>query len=112
MKMNKKIAELEKQLMPEKEIPVFWPGDEVAVHIKIKEGEKERIQVFNGLCIDKKGSGKRKTFTVRKVSYGEGVERTFFLYAPNIVKIEVLKTRKDNRMAPRARMYYVREKDK
>lgn len=110
--MNKKIEELERQLTPEKEIPVFWPGDDIAVHVRIKEGEKERIQVFNGLCIAKQGNGTRKTFTVRKVSYGEGVERTFMLYSPNVAKIEVLKTREKNRMAPRARMYYVRNKNK
>ena len=110
--MNKKIEELEKQLIPGKEVPVFWPGDDVAVHVKIKEGEKERIQVFNGLCIGRQGNGMRKTFTVRKISYGEGVERTFLLYSPSVVKIEVLKTRKNNRMAPRAKMYYVRAKDK
>jgi len=110
--MNKKIEELENQLAPEKEIPVFWPGDDIAVHVRIKEGEKERVQIFTGLCIASQGDGKRKTFTVRKVSYGEGVERTFLLYSPNVVKIEVLKTRQKNRMAPRARMYYVRKKEK
>lgn len=110
--MIKKIEELEKELIPDKEVPMFWPGDDISVHVKIKEGEKERIQVFNGLCIGKKGSGMRQTFTVRKISYGEGVERTFMLYSPNVVKIEITKTRKNNRMAPRAKMYYVRKKAK
>mgnify|MGYP001191605837 CR=1 FL=1 len=109
--MSKKIDELEKQLIPEKEFPVFWPGDDVAVHVRIKEGEKERVQVLNGMCIGKQGSGRRETFTVRKVSYGEGVERTFMLYSPSLVKIEIMKSRKNNRMAPRAKMYYTREKN-
>ncbi len=108
--MSKKIQELEKELAPKKEIPVFWPGDDIAVHIKIREGEKERTQVFSGTCIGRKGTGMRETVTVRKISYGEGVERIFPLYSPNVVKIDVVKTRKKNRLAPRAKMYYLRKK--
>jgi len=110
--MNKKIEEIEKKLLPQKEIPEFWPGDELAVHIRIKEGDKERTQVFTGTCLGRRGKGIRETFTVRKISYGEGVERVFPLYSPNIVKIEVLKTRERNRLAPRAKMYYLRKKNK
>lgn len=108
----KKVEEIEEKFKPQKEICEFWPGDEIAVHIKIKEGEKERIQVFTGTCIGRSGKGIRETFTVRKISYGEGVERVFPLYSPNIVKIEVLKTRERNRLAPRAKMYYLRKKNK
>ncbi|MCM8804857.1 MAG: 50S ribosomal protein L19 [Candidatus Omnitrophica bacterium] len=108
----KKVEEIEEKLKIQKEIPDFWPGDEIAVHIRIREGEKERIQIFTGTCIGKRGKGIRETFIVRKISYGEGVERIFPLYSPNIVKIEVLKTRERNRLAPRAKMYYLRNKNK
>jgi len=110
--MNKKIEEIENQMIEKKEIPEFWPGDDVSVHFKIREGEKERVQVFTGTCIGRKGRGLRETFTVRKISYGEGVEKVFPLYSPNIVKIDVVKTRERNRLAPRAKMYYLRKKNK
>jgi len=106
--MNKQIEEIEKEIIKNKEIPEFWPGDDISIHYKIKEGEKERIQIFTGTCIGRKGSGAQETFTVRKISYGEGVEKVFPLYSPNVVKIEVIKTRKRNRLAPRAKMYYLR----
>ncbi len=111
--MSKRIIEeLEKKIAPEKkDIPDFWPGDEITVHIKVKEGDKERIQIFNGICIGRQGSGIKETFTVRKVSYGEGVERTFPLYSPVIAKIEVNKTRPNNKLAPRAKMYYLKRRD-
>ena len=108
----KKVGEIEEKMKLNKEIPEFWPGDEIAVHVKIKEGEKERIQVFTGTCIARRGKGIRETFTVRKISYGEGVERIFPLYSPNIAKIEILKTRERNRLAPRAKMYYLRKKNR
>ena len=110
--MNRKIEEIENEMIEKKDIPEFWPGDDVSVHFKIKEGEKERVQVFTGTCIGRKGRGLRETFTVRKISYGEGVEKVFPLYSPNIVKIEVVKTRERNRLAPRAKMYYLRKKNK
>lgn len=110
--MNKKIEEIENEMIEKKDIPEFWPGDDVSVHFKIKEGEKERVQVFTGTCIGRKGRGLRETFTVRKISYGEGVEKVFPLYSPNIIKIEVVKTRERNRLAPRAKMYYLRKKNK
>jgi len=108
--MDKIIEELEKDFSPKKDIPEFWPGDDIAVHVKVKEGDKERIQIFTGTCIARKGKGIRETFTVRKISYGEGVERTFPLYSPNIAKIEVIKTREKKGLAPRGKMYYLRKK--
>ena len=108
--MSIKMEELEKQMLPKKEIPEFWPGDDVSVHVRIKEKEKERTQLFSGTCIGRKGRGMRETFTVRKVSYGEGVERIFPIYSPNVIKIEVIKTRKKKGIAPRAKLYYLREK--
>jgi large subunit ribosomal protein L19 len=108
---NKIIEELEKKITPKKDVPVFWPGDEITVHIKLKEGDKERIQTFNGICIGRQGRGMRETFTVRKVSYGEGVERTFPLYSPGVAKIEVNSTRADNKLSSRAKMYYLKKRD-
>jgi large subunit ribosomal protein L19 len=83
----------------------FNPGDLVRVHVKIKEGDKERIQVFQGTVIQKRGEGSGKTFSVRKTSQGIGVERTFPLYSPNVAKIEVLKSGK----VRRAKLFYLRE---
>jgi large subunit ribosomal protein L19 len=85
-------------------IPDFKPGDSVRVHVKVVEGEKERIQVFAGVVIRKSGGGIRSTFTVRKVSYGIGVERTFPIHSPRLDKIEVM-TRGHVR---RAKLYYLR----
>ena len=96
------IKEVEKEYK-KKDIPEFWPGDEIAVQIKVVEGEKERKQVFSGTVIKRGGKGIGKTFTVRKVSYGEGVERIFPLYSPFIEKISLLKKGKRNR----AKFYYL-----
>jgi large subunit ribosomal protein L19 len=85
-------------------VPDFKPGDTVRVHVKVTEGEKERIQVFAGVVIRKSGGGIRASFTVRKVSYGIGVERTFPLHSPRLDKIEVM-TRGHVR---RAKLYYLR----
>lgn len=87
-----------------KEVPEFNSGDTVKVHVKIKEGNRERIQIFEGLVIKRQGSGISETFTVRKVSYGIGVERTFPVHAPSIDKIEV--TRKGK--VRRAKLHYIR----
>jgi large subunit ribosomal protein L19 len=85
--------------------PVFSPGDSVKVHVKVKEGEKERIQVFAGVVIARRGGGSRETFTVRKISGGIGVERVFPLHSPVIDRIEV-----DRRgQVRRAKLYYLRE---
>jgi len=87
------------------DIPAFHPGDTVNVHVKVIEGSKERIQVFRGVVIRRQGGGIRETFTVRKESYGVGVERTFPVHSPNIDHIEVV-VRGDVR---RAKLYYLRE---
>ena len=87
------------------DIPDFGAGDTVAVHVKVIEGSKERIQVFKGAVIRRQGGGIRETFTVRKESYGVGVERTFPVHSPNIHHIEVV-IRGDVR---RAKLYYLRE---
>ena len=88
------------------DIPEFRPGDTVRVYVKVKEGDKERIQAFEGVVIRKRGSGTDGTFTVRKVSYGIGVERTFPFNAKVIDRIEVLK----RGIVRRARLYYLRER--
>jgi len=86
------------------DLPDFRPGDTIAVHVKVIEGEKERIQVFKGVCIAKKGSGINATFTVRKISNGIGVERIFPMHSPRIEKIEVVRPGK----VRRAKLYYLR----
>lgn len=87
-------------------LPAFQPGDTLKVWVRIKEGDRERQQVFEGVCIARKRGGINASFTVRKISYGEGVERLFPLHSPNIAKVEVLK-RGDVR---RAKLYYLRER--
>ncbi len=88
------------------DIPNFQPGDTVKVHVKVVEGTRERIQVFEGVVIRRKGSSISETFTVRRVSYGVGVERTFPLHSPRIAKIEVSRRGR----VRRARLYYLRER--
>ena len=88
------------------EIPAFAPGDTLKVHVRVVEGNKERVQVFQGVVIRRQGDGVRETFTVRKVSYGVGVERTFPVHSPVIARIEVV-TRGDVR---RAKLYYLRDR--
>lgn len=88
------------------DIPRFGPGDEVKVHVRVVESGKERIQVFQGNIIAISGSGIQETYTVRKLSYGVGVERTFPVHAPTVAKIEVVK-RGDVR---RAKLYYLRDR--
>ena len=87
------------------DIPNFEPGDTVRVHVKVKEGDKERIQVFQGIVISRKGGGTRQMFTVRKVSGGVGVERMFPLYSPSIDRIEVER----HGRVRRAKLYYLRD---
>jgi large subunit ribosomal protein L19 len=87
------------------EIPDFAAGDDVAVHYKVIEGDKERIQIFRGLVIQRKGNGVNQTFTVRKVSGGVGVERVFPLHSPRIAKIERTRTGK----VRRAKLFYIRQ---
>ena len=87
------------------DIPDFRPGDSVKVHVRVVEGNRSRIQIFQGVVIPRQGGGIRETFTVRKVSFGVGVERTFPVHTPFVEKIEVV-TRGDVR---RAKLYYLRE---
>lgn len=96
---------VDKQQMRD-DIPDFRPGDTVRVHAKVRERGKERIQVFEGVVIRKRRGQKRSTFTVRKISFGVGVERIFPLYSPNIDKIEVVRYGK----VRRAKLYYLRNK--
>jgi large subunit ribosomal protein L19 len=86
------------------DLPAFKVGDGVRVHTKVREGEKERIQVFAGIVIARKGRGIQETFTVRRISYGEGVEKVFPVHSPNIDKIEIDRESK----VMRARLYYLR----
>ena len=87
------------------DIPVFGPGDTLKVHVRVVEGTRERVQIFEGVVIRRSGGGARETFTVRKVSFGVGVERTFPVHTPVVEKIEIL-TRGDVR---RAKLYYLRD---
>ena len=88
------------------EIAEFNPGDTVKVHAKVKEGGKERIQIFEGVVIAKKGTGIRETFTVRKISFGIGVERIFPVHSPKVEKVELVKEGDVNR----AKLYYLRDR--
>jgi large subunit ribosomal protein L19 len=101
--MHTAIAELEKAQIRD-DIPAFRPGDTLRVHVKVTEGTRSRVQVFQGVVIRRQGGSARETFTVRKVSYGVGVERTFPVHTPAIEKIEVV-TRGRVR---RAKLYYLR----
>ena len=105
MRTNKIIAALEAEQM-NKKVPAFNPGDTVEVKVKVKEGDRERLQAFEGVVIAKRNRGLNSSFIVRKISSGEGVERTFQLYSPLIASIEV-KRRGDVR---RAKLYYLRER--
>ena len=97
------IETLEKEQL-RSDIPVFAPGDQVRVHAKIVEGNRERIQVFEGRVIARQGVGVRETFTVRRISYGIGVERLFPVHSPRIAKIEVV----SRGVVRRAKLYYLR----
>lgn len=88
------------------DLPAFRVGDNIKVHVKIKEGNKERIQIFEGLVIAKKHEGSKETFVVRKVSYGVGVERTFPVNSPLIASIEIVRSNKIRR----AKLYYMRDR--
>ncbi|EHN60420.1 ribosomal protein L19 [Listeria innocua ATCC 33091] len=101
--MNKLIDEITKsQLNPD--VPSFRPGDTVRVHAKVVEGTRERIQLFEGVVIKRRGAGISETFTVRKISNGVGVERTFPVHTPRIAKLEVIRRGK----VRRAKLYYLR----
>ena len=87
-------------------IPEFRPGDTVTVNVKVKEGERSRVQAFEGVCIARSGAGINESFTVRKISYGEGVERVFPIYSPMIDSIKVVRKGK----VRRAKLYYLRDR--
>ena len=95
-----------KKILSEKKIPDFYPGDVVKVGVRITEGKKERVQYFEGVCIAKKSRDLNSSFTVRKISFGEGVERTFALYSPNVDSIKVTRSGK----VRRAKLYYLRDR--
>ena len=94
------------KIVAERSIPDFSAGDTIKVDVKIVEGDKERIQAFEGLCIARSGGGLNESFTVRKISYGEGVERIFPIFSPKIAGISVLKKGK----VRRAKLYYLRDR--
>ncbi len=98
------IEQLDKEMMAGKEIPVFNPGDTIVVQLKVKEGDRERLQSFEGLVIAKRNRGLNSAFTLRKISHGEGVERTFQTYSPLLAEIKV----KRRGAVRRAKLYYMR----
>ena len=104
------ILELEKEeadrLAAKRAIPAFRPGDTLRVNVRIKEGERERVQAYEGVCIARQGQGINESFTVRKISFGEGVERIFPIHSPNIESIEV----KRRGVVRRAKLYYLRDR--
>ena len=104
------IQQLEKEeldrLAATRAIPDFQAGDTLRVNVKIKEGDRERVQAYEGVCIGRQGGGVNESFTVRKISFGEGVERVFPLYSPNIDSIEV----KRRGVVRRAKLYYLRDR--
>ena len=102
--MDTAIADLELAQVRQ-DIPDFRPGDTLKVHVRVKEGNRSRIQVFQGVVIRRQGGGARETFTVRKISYGVGVERTFPVHSPSIEKIEVVSQGR----VRRAKLYYLRD---
>ena len=89
-----------------KTIPDFQPGDTVIVNVKVKEGERSRVQAYEGVCIARNGGGLNESFTVRKISYGEGVERVFPIYSPNVDSIKVVR----RGAVRRAKLYYLRDR--
>ena len=102
------IEQLEKEQIEAlgKSVPDFAPGDTLKVNVKVKEGERERLQAFEGVCIARSGRGLNESFTVRKISFGEGVERVFPVHSPLVNSIEVVRRGK----VRRAKLYYLRER--
>ncbi|MCZ0734985.1 50S ribosomal protein L19 [Phreatobacter sp. AB_2022a] len=99
-------AEEAARVLGEKSIPTFAPGDTVIVNVKVREGERTRVQAYEGVCIARSGGGLMESFTVRKISYGEGVERVFPIYSPSIDSIKVVRRGK----VRRAKLYYLRDR--
>jgi len=102
---TKWLEKIEGEQMRREAVPVFGIGDAVRVHVKIKEGDKERVQVFAGSVIARNGRGATETFTVRRISYGEGIERVFPVHSPALARIEVERAGK----VRRAKLYYLRK---
>ncbi|MBY0421191.1 MAG: 50S ribosomal protein L19 [Parvularculaceae bacterium] len=102
------IEQLEKEHIAElgKTVPEFGPGDTLRVNVKVVEGDRERVQAFEGVCIGRSGRGLNENFTVRKISFGEGVERVFPVYSPLVDSVEVVRRGK----VRRAKLYYLRER--
>lgn len=98
------LQDVERQYLRQDTVPDFRPGDTVRVHVRVVEGDKSRIQVYQGVVIGRRGGGTRETFTVRKISGGVGVERVFPLHSPNVDKIDVVRQGK----VRRAKLYYLR----
>ncbi|HYF95603.1 MAG TPA: 50S ribosomal protein L19 [Symbiobacteriaceae bacterium] len=101
--MSNIINEIEREYL-RNDIPAFRPGDTVRVHVKVVEGTRERIQAYEGVCIRRQGAGLNETFTVRRISYGVGVERTFPVHSPRLAQIEVVR----RGVVRRAKLYYLR----
>ena len=99
-------AEQAAKLSAIRPVPEFQPGDTVIVNVKVKEGERTRVQAYEGVCIARNGGGLNESFTVRKISYGEGVERVFPIHSPNIDSIKVVRRGK----VRRAKLYYLRDR--
>ncbi len=103
---NRLLEKIDVENRRKDELPAFKIGDSIAVHVRIKEGEKERIQLFHGAVIARDGGGSTETFTVRRISFGYGVERVFPVHSPSIAKIEI-----ENRgRVRRAKLYYLRQR--
>jgi large subunit ribosomal protein L19 len=102
--MHPVISQIEKEYLKKSKLPDFQPGDTVRLSLKVKEGDKERLQAFEGVVISRKNGGLRETFTVRRVSFGIGVERTFFVHSPVIEKFRLVRRGK----VRRAKLYYLR----
>ena len=100
------IRQLEAEQIQDQSVPDFAPGDTVVVQVKVREGDRERLQSFEGLVIARRNRGANSSFTVRKISYGEGVERVFPLYSPNVASVEV----KRRGRVRRAKLYYLRDR--
>lgn len=94
------------RLTAKRSVPEFQPGDTLIVNVRVKEGDRTRVQAYEGVCISRKGGGLQESFTVRKISYGEGVERVFPVHSPNIDSIKVLRRGK----VRRAKLYYLRDR--
>jgi len=106
MNVIEQLEKEEAQRLSARKVPEFRPGDTVRVNVRIKEGERERVQAYEGVCIARSGSGIHENFTVRKISFGEGVERVFPLLSPMIESIEV----KRRGVVRRAKLYYLRDR--